>query len=148
MGEKGRVFTAARARLMINGVRVGYATNVSGGENIDYEEVAVLDNIEVEEHVPTRYRARLSAGFVRLVGETAKTLGHFPKNGANVEDHLKNILTNGTLKVAVEDNQTGKLIATFEQVRATSHNFSIDAGGLVGRSMEFVCLRLKDESEV
>ena len=47
----------------------------------------------------------------------------------------------------IEDNQTGKLIGTFEQVRVRGHNFSIDARGVVGEDVQFVAIRLKDESE-
>lgn len=148
MAAKGRVFTGARARLLVNGAPVGYARNCNGGESIDYEEVNVLDNIEVEEHVPTKYRVRFSAGFVRLVGETAKTLGHFPRLGGNPQEHLKNILTSGALTVAVEDNQTNAIICTLEQAKASSNNFSVDAVGIVARDMEFVAIRMRDESEV
>ena len=31
-GEKGRVYTGARARFMVGGRKMGYATNVSGSE--------------------------------------------------------------------------------------------------------------------
>ena len=148
MAEKGRVFVGARARLLIKGVKVGYARNCSGGESIDYEEVNGLDNIEVLEYAATKYRVRFSAGFVRLVGETAKTLGHFPRVGQNPDEHLSNILTSGELTITIEDNVTGNLIMTLEQAKASSNNFNIDAVGVVGRDMEFNAIRMRDESEV
>lgn len=148
MAEKGKVFTGARARLLVQGVKVGYARNCSGGESIQYEEVAVLDNIEVEEHVATRYRVRFSMGFVRTIGETPKTQGWFPSLGQNTQDHLANILTNGELTVTIEDNQTGAIYMTLEQAKASDSNWSIDATGIVGHDMEFVAVRMRDESEV
>lgn len=148
MVERGNVFSGARARLLVNGVKVGYARNCSGGETIQYEPVEVLDNIEVEEHVPTRYRVRFSMGFVRIVGTTPKTQGLYPGLGQNSQDHLQNILTSGDLTVTIEDNQTGSIIMTLEQARAQDSNWSIDATGIVGHDMEFVAIRMRDESEV
>lgn len=148
MAEKGKLFTGARARFLLNGTKVGYARNVSGREEINYEEVNVLDNIQVEEHVPTGYTCSLTAGLFRIVGKTLKSQGWFPSLGANTEEHLSNILTNGTLVATIEDNQTGEIIATYEQVKIRSHNFTIDARGVVGEDVEFVAIRAKDESEV
>jgi len=148
MADKGRVFTGARARLLINGVKVGYARNCSGREEITYEPIKVLDNIQVQEHVPTAYVVSFSAGLVRIIGETVKSLGYFPTLGSNPDEHLKNVLTSGALTVTIEDNQTGNIFMTLEQAKATSNNWSIDAQGVVGTDMEFVAIRLRDESEV
>lgn len=148
MAEKGRVFTGARARLLINGVKVGYARNCSGGETISYERIKVLDNIQTQEHVPVDYDVRFTAGMVRIIGETVKSLGYFPKLGSNSSEHLQNILTNGELTVTIEDSKTGAIFMTLEQAKATSVNWSIDAAGIVASDMEFVAVRLRDESEV
>lgn len=145
--EKGRLLTGARARFSINGVKVGYASNVTLGEDITYEDIEVLDNIEVEEQVPTRYRVRFSARHFRIVGETFKSLGWFPKAGANSEEHLTNILTSGDLSATLEDTKTGKLVATVEQVKVATRNWTVDANGVVGEDVEFRAIRLKDESE-
>ena len=37
---------------------------------------------------------------------------------------------------------------TLEQAKATSNNWSIDAVGVVGTDLEFVAIRMRDESEV
>jgi len=146
--EKGRLFTGARARFSINGVKVGYARNVALTESITYEPVAVLDNIEIEEHVPTGYEVRLTASMFRIVGETLKTQGWFPSVGGNVEEHLENILVSGEMTATIEDTKTGKLIATVEQVKIASHNWTVDARGVVGEDVEFVAIRVRDESEI
>lgn len=147
-GERGRVFTGARARLLINGVKVGYARNCNGREEIQYEPIDVMDNIETEEYVPTRYRVSFSMSRVRIVKETLKSLGHFPAVGNNPQQHLANILTSGELTVSIEDNKTGAVIMTLIGARATSKNFSIDAAGVVNEDVEFVALRMRDESEL
>lgn len=151
MGEKGRLFTGARARFSINGIKVGYARNVSVTEEIEYFPVEVLDNIEVEEHVPVAYRVRFSASMFRIIGETLKTQGFFPEVGGNTEEHLTNILFSGDLTATIEDTKTGrsgKVFATLEQVKVASHTWTIDARGVVGEDMEFVAVRLRDESEI
>lgn len=148
MAEKGRLFTGARARFSINGVKVGYARNVAVTEEIQYDPVEILDNIEVEEYVPVAYRVTFTASQFRIIGETVKSLGYFPNVGQNVEEHLENILISGDLTATVEDTKTGKLFATLEQVKVASHNWTIDARGVVGEDLTFVAIRVKDESEV
>lgn len=148
MAEKGKVFTGARARLLINGVKVGYARNCNGREELQQEPVEALDNIQVEENVPTRYRVSFSMGFVRIVGTTLKTLGWFPALGQSPEEHLTNVIGQGLLTVTIEDNQTGAVIMTLEQASATSRNFTVDATGIVGIDVDFVAIRMRDESEV
>jgi len=147
MPEKGRLFTGARARFSLNGVKVGYAKNVNVSEQINYEDVETLDNIEVEEHVPIGYVVSLSAGMFRIVGETLKSQGWFPKNGANTEEHLSNILIMGDLTATIEDTKTGKVLADVEQVKITSKNWAVDARGVVGKDVAFKAIRVSDESE-
>jgi len=148
MAEKGRLLTGARARFSINGIKVGYARNVTINEEIQYDPVEILDNVEVEEFVPIAYRARMTAGMFRIVGTTSKTQGWFPANGGNVEEHLENILNTGELTAVIEDTKTGRPVATVEQVKIASHNFTVDARGIVGEDAEFVCVRVRDESEI
>lgn len=148
MAEKGRLFTGARARFSIGGVKVGYARNVAVTEEIQYDPVEVLDNIEVEEYVPVAYRVTFTASHFRIIGETVKSLGYFPNVGSNTEEHLSNILVSGDLSALVEDTRTGKIFATLEQVKVASHNWTIDARGVVGEDLTFVAIRVKDESEV
>jgi len=148
MAEKGRLFTGARARFSINGVKVGYARNVNVSEEITYEPIETLDNIEVEEYVPTGYRVTFTASMFRIIGETLKSQGWFPQIGANTEEHLSNILVTGELTATVEDTKTGKLYATLEQVKVQSHNWTIDARGVVGQDVTFNAIRVKDESEI
>lgn len=148
MAEKGRLFTGARARFLINGTKVGYARNVALTEEIQYDPVEILDQIQVEEHVPVRYRVNFTASQFRIIGETIKSLGFFPSVGGNNAEHLENILTNGDLTATIEDSKTGKIFATVEQVKVASHNWTIDATGIVGEDLTFNAIRVKDESEI
>ena len=146
MPEKGRVFTGARARLMVHGKKIGYATNVAGSEEIQYDPIEVLDNIQVEEFVPVAYRVTLTASKVRIVGESLKTQGLFPPIGTSPEEHLTNILLSGDMSAVIEDSKTGKAIATYEQVKVASQNYTVNARGVVGEDVTFVAVRSSDES--
>lgn len=148
MAQKGMIFTGARARFSINGVKVGYARNVNVSEEVTYEPIEVLDNIEVSEFAPIAYRVTFTASMFRIIGETLKSLGWFPTNGANPGEHLENILVTGDLTATIEDSKTGKSFATLEQVKIQSHNWTIDARGVVGEDVTFNAIRVKDESEV
>lgn len=148
MAAPGNLFTGARARFSINGVKVGYARNVTVREEQQLDPVEVLDNIETQEYVPVAYRVTFSASIFRLIGETLKSRGWFPATGNSAEEHLTNILNAGELTATIEDTRTSKIFATLEQVRVQSHNWTIDARGIVGEDVEFVAIRLKDESEV
>ena len=148
MADKGNILTGARARFSIGGGKVGYARNVAITEEIEYQPVEVLDNIEVEEHVPVAYRVRFTASMFRIVGATLKSKGWFPKSGTGTDVHLSNILDTGELQAQIEDTKTNKVISYLDQVKVASHNWTIDARGIVGEEMEFVAIRVKDESEM
>lgn len=148
MAEKGRLFTGARARFSIEGTKVGYARNVNISEEIQYDPVEILDNIQVEEYVPVAYRVSFSASHFRIIGETVKSLGWMPSLGNSPSDHLENILINGDLASLIEDTSTGTPFATIEQVKVATRNWTIDSRGIVGEDLTFVAIRVKDESEV
>jgi hypothetical protein len=146
MAEKGRTFTGARARLSLNGRKVGFATNVNGGEEIEYQPQEVLDNIEVDEWVPVAYRANLTASMIRIVGETLKSQGFFPQAGSSPEEHLTNILLQGDMVATIEDSKTGRTVTTVEQVKVQSKNFTINARGIAAKDVTFVTVRMRDET--
>ncbi len=148
MAEKGNLITGARTRFSIGGKKVGYARGVTLTEEIEYQPIEVLDNIETEEHVPIAYRVSFSASLFRIVGNTFKSLGYFPKVGQNVNEHLSNILTSGVLTGTIEDTQTGRILQTIEQVKVGVQNLQFDARGVTGLDVTFNAIRLKDESEV
>lgn len=148
MSEKGRVFTGARARFMIEGKKVGYATNCSGTETITYQPMEVLGNIEVEENIPIGYEVTFNASFVKIVGRTLKSEGFFPKCGNSSDDHLLNILLQDDIVCTLEDIKSpNNIVMTLEQVKISSRNFTVGARGIVGKDVNFVAIRMKDESE-
>jgi hypothetical protein len=147
-GEKGRVFTGARARFSIEESRVGFATNVAGSEEIQWDPVEVLDNIRVDEFVPVAYRVTFTSSQIRVIGETIKSQGFFPQAGTTTDDHLSNILLQGDLVATIEDTKTNRLMMTLEQMKVASRNFTVNARGIVGKDVTYVATVMKDESEV
>jgi len=146
---KGAVLTGARARFSIAGVQVGYARNVTVSEEIEYQPIDVIGNIQVEEFVPVAYRVRFTASMFRIVGETLKKAGWFPKLGQSISEHLENVLLASEgrgLEATIEDTKTGETFATLEQVKVASHNYTVDARGIVGEEVEFVAIRARDET--
>src|SRR5262245_35817493 len=132
--------SGARSRFKVDGTVVGFASNVSGAESIDYEPIDVLDLLEVREFVPVAYRATLSAQAFRLVGNSLKAQGIFPAE--------TNILTSGDLTCTLEDKITGETWSQWEGVKASEHSWDVAARGVVAEAINFVAIRVKDEFDV
>jgi hypothetical protein len=148
------VITGARAQFYINGTQVAWASGVSVGETIQYEEVDVLDEMNVAEHVPVGVRITLSCEIFRTVNGTQgaqprgkmgslKGQGIFPKN----EGTPNNILTTTPYSVIIKDRLTGATLAAIDGVKASSQNFNISPRGLVGQNVQFVAIRLTDDGK-
>jgi len=142
MAELGQVFSGARARLLLDGVPLLYATSVSYGEEIQQDPVETLDLLEIAEFVPVRYRVNLSSQHVRVVNKPIKK-----RDGIVIFPSLKNILTAGELAGQIEDNVTGLPLAKIQRVKASRYTVTVGATGIVLVDVEFVAIRIKDESE-
>jgi hypothetical protein len=122
---------------------VAYAGNVSGEETIDYEPVDVLDLLEVKEHVPVAYRASLNAQVFRVIGQSLKALGIFPR--------IQDVITSSALTSTIEDARPveggRRAMAFFTGVRAAGHTWDTTARGLTSDNVNFVAIRVEDESE-
>lgn len=141
--QRGLVLTGARARLMMNGVKVGYATDVSFSEEIQRDPIEPLDQFEVAEHVPISYRVTFSAQMVRVVTNSLKN-----REGVVIFPRLEDILDSGELTASIEDRQTGQIVANVERVNATRYSTRIGARGIVLEDCEFVAIRIRTEAEL
>lgn len=137
-GKRG-TFSGARSVFLLDSVPVAFAGGVSGEETIDYEPVDVLSLLEVAEFVPVAYRTSLSAQLFRVVGESIKKQKWMPL--------LSEILTAGDLEAAIQDVVTGNTVALFTGVKTSSQSWDITARGIVQTSVNFVAIRVQDESE-
>jgi hypothetical protein len=143
MAGRGLVLSGARARLMIEGVKVMYATNVSYSEEIRHDAIEVLDQFDVAEHVPVSYNVTFSAQMVRVVTNPIKL-----RDGVVIQPRLEDILSAPELTCSIEDRATGNVIANIERVKATRYTQNTGARGIVLNDVEFVAIRIRDESEI
>lgn len=148
MAERGLLLSGCRARFKIEGVKVGWASSVSVGETIRYENAECLDNIEVEEKVPVAYDVTFTARRFRPVTKSLKTLGWMPKYGGDSNARLLNILNAGDMVATIEDPKTDTIWATVQQVKISSCTWTVDARGLVAEDVTFEAIRVLDESEI
>lgn len=142
------VATGARARFSINGIAVGFATNVDVRESITYEPVKVLDNIQVIEHVPIDYDVSMAADMIRIVNETIKSQQWFPKQGKSASEHLLNMINQGEMEAVIEDTITGKTICFVEGVKIAESSLRVTARGIIGQNVSMVAKRRRDESDL
>jgi hypothetical protein len=146
---RGRILTGCRARLTVAGKKIGFARGVTVSEGVEWTPIKVLDSIETVEHVPVNDDISFTASMFRIVGSTLKSEGLMASCGANSEEHLQNILlTSSIMNAIIEDTKTGKVVCEIVDVKVASHNWTIDAGGVVGEDVEFVGVRVMDESEL
>jgi|TARA_X000001388_G_scaffold20926_1_gene13853 hypothetical protein len=147
---KGSVVSGSRVKLSVNGTDIGYATISSYVETITYDPIAVLDQMEIAEHVPVAYDVAFTASRVFLITDTLKSMSLFPKvdPGANFTTALLNNLlgigTDGEMTAAIVDSQTGQTIVSLQGVKITSHNLTFGARAVVGEDVGFVARRVKD----
>jgi hypothetical protein len=131
-----KVMTGAKAQFLINGKKIAYASNVSWNENIAYEPINVLDQLEVAEHAETGYTVDLQCQSFRVLGESVKALG--------IMQSLNKILTQGDMTAAVTHGGQNLLLMT--GVKLQSRQTSVDARGVMTETWSFVGKKATDET--
>jgi hypothetical protein len=138
-----QVFSGPRALFKIGSNPIAYAQNVNGEETVQYEPVDCLDLLEVKEHVPVAYRCSLNAQVFRVIGQSVKALGIFPK--------LADVITSSAMTATIMDQKPveggAKSMAFFTGVRCAGHTWDTNARGLVSDNITFVAIRVEDETE-
>ena len=146
---KGNVVSGSRVKLSVNSTDIGYATIASYVETITYDPIAVLDQMEIAEHVPVAYDVAFTASRVFLITDTLKSMDLFPQvaQGENFTTALLtallNIGTDGEMTAAIVDSG-GSTIVSLDGVKITSHNLTFGARAVVGEDVGFVARRVKD----
>lgn len=143
MAGRGLVLTGARARFSINGVKVMYATSVDYSEDTEQTPIEVLDQLEVAEHVATAYRVTMSSQHVRVITNPIKN-----RDGIAIFPRLADIIGHPEMTAVLEDSITGAVLATIQRVKPARYRQAVGARGIVLVDVEFVAIRIQDESEV
>jgi hypothetical protein len=142
------VFTGPRCRFTMGGGPVlALGRNVAASEEIVYEPLDVLNNIESLDHVPVGYRASLSASEIVTIGQTLEAKGLYPKKGQTPQTFLRNILTLPELTSQIEDDITDTVVARAFGAKLGTRNFSVDPRGMVPQELSFVCRRVLGADE-
>jgi len=144
---KGKVFTAARCRIMVSGQIVGWGTNVTVNIATRYEEVKGIDSIETLEVAPVDYGVSGSIANVGIVGATYKSMGLVPRSGKDADEHLMNLLMMPEHTLVLMDKAEARNLLTVTGVKFGEHGWTVAAGGIAGRNVNFVAIRETDESE-
>lgn len=149
-GNGTRVFSGARAIFKFNDSIVGFASGISGSEEITYDPVDTLDHLEVREHVPTGYRVTFTAQVFRTIatGPSTDVEGPGSLKEQNIFPKFADILKLQGVDALLQDHISGKVIHLLQQVKTASYNFSVTARGITGQNVTFVAIRALDESEV
>jgi len=132
------VLSAPRAKLIVDGNEIGYASNVSATENIALQRVDVLGDIDSKEIVPVGRSVTVQAGFVRISGESLKDLGLIPRGGTI------DVLTFPEITLEVYDQVSDAPVWRIEGCRAESRDWSIQAGSIVTANASFQARRIYD----
>lgn len=151
-GQGTRVFTGARCLFLFNGEIVGFASGVSGSEEIQYEPVETLDHLEVREHAPVGYRVTLTAQVFRTISQGASDDVNAPGSlkQQQIFPKFDDIFRIQGVDAVIQDDPriSGKILHQFQTVKTSSYNFNVTARGITGQNVNFVAIRAKDETEV
>jgi hypothetical protein len=120
-----------------------YTLSATYGEEIQHDPVEPLDQFDVAEFVPIAYRVNFSAQWVRVIRNSIKL-----RDGVEIFPRLEEILNAADMTATIEDRQTGAAITNIQRVKATRYNINIGARAIVLTDVEFVAVRIRDESEV
>jgi hypothetical protein len=135
-----RVMTAARARLFMNGMRMGYAAGVTVTENIQQEPVNVLDNVRPIEFATVGYSVTLRCQLYKLPNEDIVQAGLWPKHGRDPDELKTLLLSFEDLTADLYDSYKGAFIGKCYGVKPTSRSIQFSPRGLIITDASFLAL--------
>jgi len=130
------VMTGAKAKFTIDGKVIAYASNVSYNENIQYEAINVLDQLNVLEHAEVGYTVDMQCQSFRVPNQSVKQLG--------IMKSLPQLLTQGVMDAMVVDPD-GNIILLMTGTKIQARQATVDARGVMTETWSFVGLQAKDE---
>jgi hypothetical protein len=133
------VFSGARAKLIVDGTEIGFATGVSASESITHQRVDVLGNIDSQELVPVSRVVSLNADFVRITNTSIQELGIMPRG--NTAD----VINFPELTLEIYDQVADTPVWRVEGARCESRSWQVQSGSIVTVNASFQARRLFDE---
>jgi hypothetical protein len=136
-----RAISGPRAKLFINNIEAGWATNFSATETITQVPIEVLGNIDAEEIEAVGRMVNCTASFVRIKLYSLQQQGFWPRGVTN------DIIEWPAMDAELYDQVSDEPICRVTHLRATTRSWTIDRRGLMTVNAAFVGIRLFDEQE-
>ena len=133
------VFSGARAKLIVDGAEIGFATGVSASEQIQLQRVDVLGNIDSQEIVPVGRVVSVQADFVRIANQSLNDLGIMPRGGTT------DVINFPEITLEVYDQISDVPVWRVEGARCESRSWQVQSGSIVTANASFQARRLYDE---
>tara|TARA_Y100000114_G_scaffold152868_1_gene171892 strand:- start:453 stop:869 length:417 start_codon:yes stop_codon:yes gene_type:complete len=133
------VFSGARAKLIVDGAEIGFATGVSASEQIQLQRVDVLGNIDSQEIVPVGRVVSVQADFVRITNQSLNDLGIMPRGGTT------DVINFPEITLEVYDQISDVPVWRVEGARCESRSWQVQSGSIVTANASFQARRLYDE---
>lgn len=138
----GKSFGGARAKILVRGIEVGYATGVSGNEMIAQVPVDVLGDAYTKEHELVGITVSMSADFVRMRQESLVQQGLWPSG--DTADLLA--FNDAPMTWDVYDQSTDKIVERIEGVVCESRGWRVDRGSVMMTNASFRGIRMTDDT--
>jgi len=138
-GSKAVVMTGARAKVAIGGNFVGVFSMISYGLNYGADPIFILGSYGPKEIVYT------SQEVVSIQASGWRVIDNGPHMAAQMPT-LDKLLNHQDIEITVFDRLTNKTIAKFHNCRPISYNTSLNNKQAAEISVNFLGLKLGDES--
>lgn len=139
-GPQSVVVTGSKVQFKIDQVTIAYASNVSWNENITYEPINVIDQLDVKEHAETGYTVDLQCQNFRVANNSVKQ--------NSIMSTFNNILTQGEMTATVVEKNSNATLLSMTGVKLQARQTTVDARGVMTETWSFVGRRATDESTV
>ena len=136
-------FAGARAKLYFDGnTLAGWASNVSANENIARQRIDVLGEIDSQEIPAIGRSVTVTAGFVRIIGESLQQQGLWPSGGTN------EVISFPEMSAEIIDGVDGETVLyRIEGLQPESRNWSVDRNSVVMTNVTWQAIRMTDGAE-
>jgi hypothetical protein len=124
------------ARILLNGVDVGFCQGVTWNVDDGVQEVFVLGSVEAQEHQQTHYSVsgEINRYYIRSNIADSSALG--ARTAAD-------LIRTGTFDLQVVDSTSGQTVVTLESCTLGSQGSGMQAGSLVSQRYSFRALKTR-----
>jgi len=140
-----RVLTGGRARLFLNGKKLGFALGVTVTENITQERIRTIDNLRTTEFATTDYAVQIRCQVYRVPNADLVASGLWPQQGRTPDEMKRLFLDFENLTADLYDSYSNAYVGKVSGMAPTSRNIQIQARGVVMTDASFEAITFSDE---